>query len=158
MGYPIKDEGARVDRQRARTALERDLARHRDEPTVPPRSGWVRAIRDALGMSTSELAKRMGVSKGRISQIERAERERTLTLDTLERVADALGCQVEYVLVPRQPLNDTVWHQARTKAAREIAAVDHTMALEDQRPDAASTRARIDEAASYYVDKRGLWS
>ena len=109
-------------------------------------------------MSTSELAKRMGVSKGRISQIERAERERTLTLDTLERVADALGCQVEYVLVPRQPLNDTVWAQARTKAAREIAAVDHTMALEDQRPDAESTRARIDEAARHYVDKRGLWS
>ena len=50
-----------------------------------------------------------------------------------------------------------VWTQARSKAAREIAAVDHTMALEDQRPDADTTRARIDEAARHYVDKRGLW-
>ena len=49
----------------ARSALERDLGRHRDTPTTAPRSGWIRAIRDALGMSTSELACRMGVSKRR---------------------------------------------------------------------------------------------
>jgi hypothetical protein len=51
-----------------------------------------------------------------------------------------------------------VWQQARAKATDEIAAVDHTMALEDQRPDAGSTRERIDEAARHYIDKRGLWS
>lgn len=147
-----------MDRSKARTALERDLRRHRDAPTVAPRSGWIRAIRDALGMSTSELAHRVGLTKGRVSQIERAEQDRSLTLDTLERVADALGCRVEYVLVPRQPLDDMVREQAQAKAAAEIAAVDHTMALEDQRPDAESTRQRIDEAARRYIDKRGLWS
>jgi predicted DNA-binding mobile mystery protein A len=147
-----------MDRSTARGALERDLRRHRDMPTIAPRSGWIRAIRDALGMSTSELARRVGLSKGRISQIEHAERERSLTLDTLERVAAALDCRVEYVLVPRQPLDDLVWEQARTKAADEIAAVDHTMALENQQPDAESTRQRIEEAARRYVDKRGLWS
>lgn len=147
-----------MDRSKARAALERDLRRHRDAPTVAPRSGWIRAIRDALGMSTSELAHRVGLTKGRVSQIERAEQDRSLTLDTLERVANALGCRVEYVLVPRQPLDDMVWEQAQAKAAAEIAAVDHTMALEDQRPDAESTRQRIDGAARRYIDKRGLWS
>jgi predicted DNA-binding mobile mystery protein A len=147
-----------MDRPKARAALERDLRRHRDGPTVAPRSGWIRAIRDALGMSTSELARRVGLSKGRISQIERAERDRSLTLDTLERVAAGLGCRVEYVLVPRQPLDDMVREQARAKAADEIAAVDHTMALEDQQPGAESTRARIDEAARRHIDRRGLWS
>lgn len=147
-----------MDKSKARAALERDLRRHRDAPTVAPRSGWIRAIRDALGMSTSELAQRTGLSKGRISQIERAERDRSLRLETLERVAAALGCRVEYVLVPRRPLDDMVWEQARAKAAPEIAAVDHTMALEDQRPDAGSSRGRIDEEAHRYVDKRGLWS
>ncbi|CAN5752103.1 mobile mystery protein A [soil metagenome] len=147
-----------MDRSTARAALERDLRRHREAPTAAPRSGWIRAIRDALGMSTSELAQHVGLTKGRISQIERAEQDRSLTLDTLERVADALGCRVEYVLVPRQPLDDMVWEQAQAKAAAEIAAVDHTMALEDQRPDAESTRQRIDEAARHYIGKRGLWS
>ncbi|MCP3936235.1 MAG: mobile mystery protein A [Actinomycetia bacterium] len=147
-----------MDRSKARAALERDLRRHRDAPTIAPRSGWIRAIRDALGMSTNELARRVGLSKGRISQIERGEHERSLTLNTLERVAAALDCRVEYTLVPHRPLDDMVWEQARAKAAAEIAAVDHTMALEDQRPGAESIRQRIDEAARRYVDKRGLWS
>ena len=142
----------------ARAALERDLMRHRNTPTAAPRSGWIRAIRDALGMSTSELARRMGVSKARVGQIERGERERTITLDTLERAARALGCRVEYVLVPREPLDDLVWAQAMAKARAEIGAVDHTMELEDQRPDLGSSAARIEEAARHHLDKRGLWS
>ena len=141
-----------------RAALERDLARHREKPTVAPRSGWIRAIRDALGMSTSELARRMGLSKARIGQIERGERERTITLATLERAAEALGCRVDYVLVPLEPLDDLVWAQARAKARAEIAAVDHTMELEDQRPNGSFSPARIEETASHHVDKRGLWS
>ncbi len=147
-----------MDRSKARAALERDLTRHRETPTVAPRSGWVRAIRDALGMSSNELAKRAGLSKGRIGQIERAEQDRSLTLATLERVAAALGCRVEYVLVPDQHLDVMVWEKARAKAAAEIAAVDHTMALENQRPDVESRRERIDEAARLHIDKRGLWS
>lgn len=142
----------------ARSALERDLERHRDTPTIAPRSGWIRAIRDALGMSTNELARRMGVSKARVGQIERGERERTITLDTLERAADALGCRVEYVLVPREPLDDLVRAQAEAKARAEIRAVDHTMELEDQRPDASSNADRIEEAVRHHIDKRGLWS
>lgn len=146
------------NKEMARVALEHDLGRHRDRPTTAPRSGWIRAIRDALGMSTSELARRIGVSKARVGQIERGERERTITLDTLERAADALGCRVEYVLVPREPLDDLVWAQAMAKARAEIGAVDHTMELEDQRPDHTATRARIEQAARHHIDKRGLWS
>ncbi|MGK2948617.1 MAG: mobile mystery protein A [Acidimicrobiales bacterium] len=147
-----------MDRSQARRALERDLGRHRAEPTVPPRSGWIRAIRDALGMSTRELAQRAGVSAARISQIEQAERDRSLTLSSLDRIATALDCQVEYVLVPRQPLDELVQEQARAKATAEVAEVDHTMALEDQRPTPASTSRRIDDLAQQLVDKRGLWS
>lgn len=147
-----------MDRSKARAALERDLARHRATPTLRPRSGWVRAIRDALGMSTRELAGRAGVSAARVSQIEQAERDRALTLASLERIAGALGCRVEYVLVPFQPLDDTVWAQARSKAGAEVGRVDHSMALEDQRPESESSRRRVDELARRLVDKRGLWS
>lgn len=147
-----------VNRERARTALERDLQRRREEPTIAPRSGWIRAIRDALGMSAAELAARVGVSKGRITQIERAERDSTLTLATLERVAAGLGCRVEYVLIPERPLDAMVKDRALEKATTIIASVDHTMALEDQMPDAEATEARIAAAADQLVDSRGLWA
>lgn len=142
----------------ARIALERDFSRHREQPTPAPRSGWVRAVRDALGMSTRELARRMGVAPARVGQIERGERDRTVTLATLDRAADALGCRVEVVLVPHEPLDDMVWAQASTKAAAQVAAVTHTMELEDQRPTREADHARTVEAARRLVDKRGLWA
>lgn len=147
-----------MDRSKARRALERDLQRHREAPTPAPRTGWVRATRDALGMSAAELAHRVGLSKARISQIERAERERSLTLHTLDRVAAGLGCRVEYVLVPHDPLDDMVRTQARAKAAATLRDVDHTMALEDQQLESASASRQIDSATALYIDKRGLWS
>lgn len=149
---------AKVDRSKARAALERDLARHRATPTPLPRSGWIRAIRDALGMSTRELAARVGLSAQRISQIEQNERDRSLTLGTLERIAEGLGCRVEYVLVPHEPLDNMVMAQARMKAAAEIAEVDHTVGLENQRPEADSSRHASERLAWALVDKRGLWS
>lgn len=147
-----------MDRSKARAALERDLERHRDDPVDLPRSGWIRAIRDALGMSTRELASRVGRSPQRISQVEQAERERSLTLANLDRFAAGLGCHVEYVLVPDKPLDDMVWEQARSKAVAEVAAIEHTMALEGQGSGAESTEPLVDELTRSYVDRRGLWS
>lgn len=147
-----------IDRTRNREALEVDLGRHRAEPTVAPRSGWIRAVREALGMSTRELAERVGVTKARISQIERGERERTVTLATLDRVAAGLGCRVEYVLVPERPLAEMVRAQARHRAEMFVAIIDHTMALEDQQPSAEWLDRRVDEETERLVDSRGLWS
>jgi predicted DNA-binding mobile mystery protein A len=64
----------------------------------------VRTIREGLGLSGAELGIRLGVSQPRISQIERAELDGTLQLGTLERVADALHCQLRYAFIPREPL------------------------------------------------------
>jgi predicted DNA-binding mobile mystery protein A len=75
----------------------------RSFPTPPPR-GWVRTIREGLGLSGSELGVRLGVSQPRISQIERAELDGTLQLGSLERVADALHCQLRYAFIPKEPL------------------------------------------------------
>ena len=147
-----------VDRTRNREALEVDLGRHRAVPTVAPHSGWIRAVREALGMSTRELAERIGVTKARISQIERGERERTVTLATLDRVAEGLGCRVEYVLVPELPLTDMVRAQARRRAETFVAVVDHTMALEGQEPSPDWLDRRVNEETERLIDSRGLWS
>jgi predicted DNA-binding mobile mystery protein A len=147
-----------MDRRAARTGIERQVAPWRElRPAIPPR-GWIRAIRDALGMSTRELATRAGVSAPRISQIERAESDGSLTLATLQRIAEALDCRLEYALVPLRPLDEMVRTQARSKASSLIDIVDHTMAMEDQRTDEYSRRSELERAAEELIDRRGLWS
>lgn len=122
----------------------------------PPR-GWIRAIREALGMTTGELARRMGLTQSRVSQLERSEEHGSIRLDTLERAARALNCQVRYVFVPNEPLEDMVKRQARLRAQAEVDAVTHTMALEDQAPEPTVIDAQVEELAEQLVDGRHLW-
>ena len=61
-----------------------------------PKEGWIRTLRKALGMSSPQLAKRLGVSKSQTSQMERMELEDRITLKQLRRVAKALDCDLHY--------------------------------------------------------------
>src|SRR5437879_2278381 len=92
---------------------------------VRPHRGWIRAIRDALGMSSAELAARLGVSQQTVADFERTEAQDTIRIETLRKVADALDCDLAYFLVPRMPLEDEVREQARRKAQARVAAVAH---------------------------------
>src|SRR5476651_67154 len=96
-----------------------DIGRFSEYAAKPPR-GWIRAIRDALGMTTSQLAKRMGVTQPRISELERAEASGNIGLRSLERAAEAMGCRLVYVLVPLAPLSETVRERAERLADRDV--------------------------------------
>jgi predicted DNA-binding mobile mystery protein A len=97
-----------------------------------PTKGWLRAVRDALGMTTAQYARRLGVSQPRIIELEQSEAGGGVTLNTLQRAAEALGCRLVYALVPERPLGDTLHERAESVAARQLAAVEHSMRLEDQ--------------------------
>ncbi len=100
--------------------------------TQRPPKGWLRAVRDALGMTTKQLARRLGVSQPRIVELEQSEASGTVTLNTLQRAAEAIGCRLVYALVPEKPLVDTVRERAEFLARQRQTAVEHTMRLEDQ--------------------------
>ena len=100
-------------------------------PEQPPK-GWIRAIRDALGMTTTQMAGRMGVAQSRIVAIEKEEARKSLTLKTLERAAEALGCTLVYALIPNESLEATVETRAREKAQALLKQAGHTMGLEGQ--------------------------
>jgi predicted DNA-binding mobile mystery protein A len=68
----------------------------------PPKKGYINAIRKALYMSSAQLARRMGISQSGVSLLEKRERVSSVTLDTLDRAADALGCELHYELVPKK--------------------------------------------------------
>ncbi|MGY3149261.1 putative DNA-binding mobile mystery protein A [Bradyrhizobium sp. USDA 3397] len=97
-----------------------------------PPKGWIRAIRDALGMTTAQYAKRLGVSQPRIVELEKSEQSGSVTLNTLQRAAEALGCRLVYVLVPERPLAEVVTKRAAEIAERQSRAIEQTMRLEDQ--------------------------
>lgn len=97
-----------------------------------PERGWIRAIREALGMTTGQLGRRLGVSQARASYLENAEVNGNITLKSLERAAHALGCRVAYVLVPEKPLAQTLCARASEIADKQLASVEHTMNLEAQ--------------------------
>ena len=97
-----------------------------------PPKGWLRAIRDALGMTTSQFAGRLGVSQPRIVELEQSEASGGVTLNTLQRAAEALGCRLVYALVPERPLEKTVRARADLVASRLTAAVEQSMRLEGQ--------------------------
>jgi predicted DNA-binding mobile mystery protein A len=97
-----------------------------------PPKGWLRAVRNALGMTTAQFARRLGVSQPRIIELEQSEVSGSVTLHTLQRAAEALGCRLVYALVPEKPLAETVRERAELIAERQLKAVEQTMRLEDQ--------------------------
>lgn len=125
-----------------------------------PAGGWVRAIRESLGMTYAQLARRMG---GRAPQtieaMQRSEVAGTIQLDTLRQLAEAMGCQLVYALVPAKPLNEVLHERALEMARQTLRATTHTMRLEaqDLAPD-AQQRALDREAASLLAgNPRRLW-
>jgi predicted DNA-binding mobile mystery protein A len=121
-----------------------------------PPHGWVRAIREALGMSGAALASRMGTTAGAVTRLEQSEARDRIRLDTLRRAADALECDLVYLLVPRRPLHTVVRDRARELAHWQVAAVEQTMSLEGQAT--GQTQEMEDQLTQQLLDRGGLWS
>lgn len=100
-------------------------------PEMPER-GWIKLIREALGMSGEELGKRVGLNQSRISRLESAELSGDLKLSTLRKVADGLNVKFIYGFVPKDSLENMVREQAKKIAQERMAKVTHTMLLEAQ--------------------------
>ena len=120
-------------RKLARQQLDTTLKRFKPiAELAPPLKGWVRAIRDALGMTGTQLAVRLNTNKQRISRIEQDEKLGKVTINTLRNVAEAMDCIFIYGFVPRDSLEQTVRNRAQSVAKKRMARSDQTMRLEKQ--------------------------
>jgi predicted DNA-binding mobile mystery protein A len=127
-----------------------------------PRHGWVRAIRDALGMNGRQLAERMGIARPHLAQVEDAEMRGAASLRTMERAADALGCEFVYAFIPRdgKSFEKMIAEQARKVAEEIVRRVGTSMALEAQgvgRKDLLEKEAERVAAELLRSGKRRLW-
>jgi|SRR5271165_719347 len=116
---------------------------------TPPVRGWIKGIREALGMSTAQLARRLKIKQPSVVDLEKSEAKGSMELATLRRVAEALDCTLVYALVPNKPLDTMVRDRARAFMRKRQQQVDHSMLLEDQKVRGKLTpkdaKARLDE-------------
>ena len=146
-------------RRLARTKL--DLAGNGWREVLPrlqpvPHGGWIAAIRGALGMSQSDLARRLHVRPSSAAKMESSEQAGTIQLDTLRRAADALGCELVVAMVPRQPLQAMVDQQRLKRYEWMLERTATHMSLEDQAVSGELRRHLLEQAETAIPDS-ALW-
>ncbi len=140
--------------------LDASLASWRDAHLSPrPRTGWVRAIREALGMSGAALARRLGISQAGVRKLESSEASDAITLASLRKLAEALDCELRYALVPRKPLAQALHDRAEELARARMGPISHSMALEDQAVDESVSKLQLELAIDQLLkgSRRALW-
>ncbi len=112
-------------------------------------SGWIKTVREAIGMTVSQLAARLGVTQPRITKME--SNEDNLKLSTMKKAAEAMNCEFVYYFKPRTTFQNLVDEQAQKKAVEVLKTVNVNMALENQ--EIAEDKA-VKDFASDLINKK----
>lgn len=116
----------------ARRHLDRQVSAIRAEAFLKPPKGWIRAVRDALGLTTRQLAARMKRAQPSITAFERNEVTEAITLRSLREAAEAMDCRLVYAIIPNETFEAMARDQARRVAESRLQRIHHTMTLEAQ--------------------------
>src|SRR5580658_7724642 len=139
-----------------RRQLDKILSKYKDIPEFP--RGYIREIRDALGMSSYQFAAWLGVSQASALEMEQSEKSGAIPLKNLRRAAEVLGCKFVYALVPETSLQQKVLDRARSLAIADSESVVRSMGLEQQSTNSAEQEELINELAQEWLSKsRELW-
>lgn len=122
-----------------------------------PKKGWVREIREALGMRMSDLADRLETIKQRVERIEKDELSGKVTMRTMQKTAEAMDCEFVYFFVPRGSLQKAIEKQAEKKAQEIAKMVNKTMDLEDQSTSGYMRKLSIAEIHQRLILSKKLW-
>lgn len=118
-----------------------------------PKEGWLRTVRTALGMSGTQLAKKLGVTKARISKAEQDEPHGSVTLKTVHTMAEAMDCKFVYAIVPKQNVEDVIKERAIEKARTQVKTASAHMALAAQSLSKEQLEFEIERIAAQIMDK-----
>jgi predicted DNA-binding mobile mystery protein A len=124
-----------------------------------PNKGWINAIRESLGMSASALARKMGVTPYSIIKLEKSEAEDRITLASLRKLAQALGCELQYSLVPHKSLEAILEERAYEVVRERLRPISHSMALENQAVEKGASEMEVKLLVKEILDgpRRNLW-
>ncbi len=94
--------------------------------------GWIKGIREALGMTSRQLSQKVGIDQSRISRLENAEKSGNLKLSSLEKIAKGLNMKFVYGFVSETSLEQMVKEQAKKIVLKRLKNLNNTMRLEKQ--------------------------
>lgn len=123
--------------------LDVELRKYASLRGSTPKTGWIKEIRRAIGMTAAQLARRLHVTQAAVTGWEDREQAGTISLSTLRKAADALDCDLAYVLIPRGSLESTVNRRISDVARQRVSDVGHTMGLEQQPVSDAYAQRRV---------------
>ena len=125
-----------------------------------PSSGWVFAIRQALGMSLRQLGSRMGITPQSVKEIEEREIEGTISLKVLRQFGKALNLKLVYGFIPEQgKLEDIIEARAKELASEIVSRTSVSMKLEDQANRVSRIKKSVKEKTDDIIREmpRYLW-
>ncbi len=120
-----------------------------------PSNGWIRSIREAIGMSAADLGNRLGIAPQSVLTLEKSELNGRAQMDSLKKAAEALDCTFVYALIPNSSLEDFVQRQLRKVATEKMKKVSHSMKLEDQ--EIAFNQSLYAEFLKEFEDSPLIW-
>lgn len=130
-------------------AIVNNAATSASRQLYPPAEGWIATTRKALGMSAADLARRLGLTRARISQAEQSELLGGTTLKTMQATAQAMGCRFVYAILPIEgSVEDLIALQARKQAQALVTRASTHMALESQSLSDDRNRTEVERIAS----------
>lgn len=114
-------------------------------------------IREVLGMTQKQLAKKLKVKQPLIARIEK--NTRSCAVSTLSRIANALECELMCSVVSKQPLEEIINERAQVVAKKMLDRTFSNMALEKQSPGAEAYKFQLKKLTEELAANPGpaLW-
>ncbi|MEM9835170.1 MAG: mobile mystery protein A [Bacteroidota bacterium] len=141
--------------------LEKKIAEFsRAKEVLPPGSGWVHAIRTAIGMSLSQFGKRLNMTAQGARGIEKREADKSITLASLNEAAVAMDMQLVYGFIPKEETLEKMIEKRASEVAQKIVLrTAHTMHLEDQAIPTDDLRIAVEDKTNDIINEmpKYLW-
>ena len=113
------------------------------QKVAPPPTGWIKAIRNAIGMSMLQLGNRLSITKQSVQDMESREKDGSISIKALREAARALDMQLVYGFVPNDgSLEALIDRKAKELATQIVMRTNNSMKLEDQE----NSKQRIEKA------------
>lgn len=110
-------------------------------------------LRELLGMTQAQLAKRAKQNPRLIRRLESSTEKADPQLSTLQKTAEGLGCELLVQMIPKRPISQLMEAQALKKARQLVQLAKGSSAMEEQQPSAQITELQIQELAKTLLQK-----
>ena len=124
--------------------------------TMEIKGGWIRCLRQALGMKLKDLAQITGLSAHSITELEQREVQGKVTVNKLKQMAEAMNCKLVYAFLPKQPLEEYVNQRAHQRALEILKTAEIHMTLEEQQVD-VDFQERLDRLREKILSQGEIW-